>query len=272
MTAIPSSSPPADGPRVLVVIPTLGQRLDTLERAVASVRSQAGAQVDLVVVAKTASEQLSRTAASYGARLIEHPGHISAAVNAGIAQAGAEHRYLAWLGDDDMLRPEALATAAGLLDRDPKAVVAYGACDYINFAGKQLFSRRPPPLAPVLLQMVPGQIKQEACLFRLAAVQSVGGLDESLRYAMDLDLLLRLRRLGRFVRTDRPLAAFCWHPNSITIANRRSSLAEAQGIQSRLSGGVVRLTRPLWMLPVRLLTLVMNWHVNRRFARLAEGV
>lgn len=253
--------------RILVVVPTLGRRLETLERTLASIRAQQGVGVDVVVVAPTEMAPLRAVVARYGAHLILHGGHISAAVNCGFAYAGPEHRYVSWIGDDDFLYPGALARASVALERKPGSVVAYGSCDYIDLAGRQLFVRRPPSGAAWWLQFVPGLIKQESCLFRRDAVSAVGGLDLNLRYAMDLDLLLRMRQVGSFERVDMTLAAFCWHPGSITIANREMSLAEAQIVQSRNARGVARLVQPVTQPLFRLLLLAMSKRINARHLR-----
>lgn len=258
-----NASAPRSAFRILLVVPTLGRRLDTLDRTLASVADQAGAHVDVVIVAKTNSPELDAVARRHGARIMTHPGNISAAVNAGFAQAESAHRYACWLGDDDMLYPGALMHASAALESQPAAVVAYGACNYISIDGKLLFTRRPPPLAPRLLQFVPGLIKQEACLFRLSDVRALGGLNETLKYTMDLDLLLRLRRKGSFIRVNRVTAAFCWHPDSITVANRMVSLAEAQEVQRVNSRGIARTLHPLWKPAVRALILAMTRKINR---------
>lgn len=272
-SARPDSARPAaktaapDSPqsfRILVVIPTLGIRLDTLDRTLASIQEQPGVLADTLIVAKTASEDLSKIADRYHARILVHPGNISVAVNAGFAQATEAHRYAAWLGDDDLLYPDSLAHTSALLESSPAAVVAYGACDYVDQAGKLLFCRRPPFMAPTLLHFVPGLIKQEACLFRLSALKRAGGLDEELKYTMDLDLLLRLRRHGSFIKTNRVTAAFRWHPGSLTIANRKASLDEAQFVQRRHARGIfLRLGYGLLKLPVKGLILALDWKINR---------
>lgn len=249
--------------RILLVIPTLGKRLETLDRTLSSVQSQAEVKVDTVIVAPAITPELKTLAERYAAQTLTDPGRISAAVNAGFARATDAHQYACWLGDDDMLRPGALAQASSLLQAHPSAVVAYGPCDYIDIDGNFLFCRRPPPFAPALLQIVPGLIKQESCLFRLSALRKVGGLDETLHYTMDLDLLLKLRRVGSFVKADQVLAAFCWHPNSLTIANRNVSLAQAQAVQRVHARGLLKLTYPLWKPAIRALILFMSWKINR---------
>lgn len=255
--------------RVLAVVPTLGERLETLARTLDSIVGQTGVAVDAIVVTKSASRDLDALASACGATILCHEGHISAAINAGLRAAGPEHKYMFWLGDDDLLRPSALANACETLERNPSAAVCYGRCDYIDLAGNLLFSRRPPLFAPFLLRFVPGLIKQEACLFRLTDVKLVGGLDEELRYTMDLDLLLRLQKVGTFVRLDSVLAAFCWHPGSLTIANRQTSLAEAQSVQSRHAKGVTAVIFSILRHPVRRLIVHLDQKIRRDSVRAA---
>ena len=250
--------------RILIVIPTLGERLDTLDRTLRSIEDQADVLVDTVLVTKLKTPVLLALADQYNATIIVHPGNISAAINAGFKQASETHKYANWIGDDDMLKPNALALASTLLEDNPSAVVAYGACDYIDRNGNPLFTRRPPLAAPMLLQFVPGLIKQEACLFRRSALQQIGDLDEKLKYTMDLDLLLRMRRIGSFVKTDQILAGFCWHAGSLTIANRKASLEEAQNVQLSHMRGMSRILNPLWKYPIKYLILIMNYIINNR--------
>jgi GT2 family glycosyltransferase len=253
--------------RILVVVPTLGRRLDTLERTLASIDLQEGVCVDAIVVAPVGDKPLRSLVQRHAAQLVVESGHISAAVNRGFERAGPEHRYVAWIGDDDVLRPGALAISSSLLEQSPKAVVAFGRCDYIDLKGELLFTRRPPAGAAWWLQFVPGLIKQETCLFRRQSVVDVGGLDENLRYAMDLDLLLRLRRLGPFARAEAVLAAFCWHAGSITIANREVSFAEAQQVQRRAARGLAALVTPVALPLFRRLILRVSNRINRRHLR-----
>lgn len=96
--------------RILMVVPTLGVRLGTLERTLASIDAQHEVGVDVVVVAPAANEPLRTVVSRHRARIVLDGGHISAAVNCGFAQAGPEHRYLAWIGDHDFLYPRSTRT------------------------------------------------------------------------------------------------------------------------------------------------------------------
>ena len=114
-------------PEVLVVLPTLGDRLDTLRETLESVRAQ---QVDvaltLAVVVPAGATQARALAAEFGAVVVDDPKTgISAAINFGLA-ARTHEKYYAWIGDDDIFRPGGLGTLKAILEKRPDAVLAFG--------------------------------------------------------------------------------------------------------------------------------------------------
>ncbi len=255
-------------PRIRLVIPTLGKRVDYLEQTLKSVRSQ-GVPVDLVVVVPSAATQARALAASFGARLLDDPGSMSAAVNAGLASAEDQQVYANWIGDDDLLAPGSLAATVAALDDDPEASLAYGHCAYIDAAGRELWVSRAGRGAVRLLSWGPDLIPQPGMLFRLADFRAVGGLDESLRFAMDLDLLLRLRARGHFVDVGRQVSSFRWHHASLTVSDRAASLTESEQVKRRYLPSPLRRVAPFWEAPVRLATRAAAHRLGQKAQRLS---
>jgi GT2 family glycosyltransferase len=253
--------------RVLLVVPTLGRRSDYLAETLASVRSQ-DESVDLVVVVPSSATDARELARSHGATLVDDPGSLSAAVNLGLAEAGPQHLYGNWIGDDDLLAPGSLRATSAALDRAPAAVVAYGHCAYIDEQGRHLWDSKAGWLARVALPWGPDLIPQPGMLFRLSDFRAVGGLDESLRFAMDLDLLLRLRRRGGFVDVGRTVSSFRWHSTSLTVSDRATSLAESEAVKRRYLPDGLRAAAPLWELPVRAATRLAARRLVARAAAL----
>lgn len=249
-------------PHILIVVPTLGQRLEMLEQTLASIRSQ-DQPADIVVVTPPTAITARKLARAASAHLVDDPGSISAAVNRGWSHAGPQHRYVNWIGDDDLLTEGSLKTASDALDTNPAAVVAFGHCDYIDDEGRRLWTSSAGRLAPWLMTWGPNLLPQPGALFRLAAIRDVGYLDETLQFAMDLDLLLRLRRRGTFVNTRRTLASFRWHPESTTVANRSASLAESEAVKRRYLTPAKRRGAVLWEKPVRVATRIAAGRVTR---------
>jgi GT2 family glycosyltransferase len=257
----------AEQARVLIVIPTLGLRPELFSLTLQSILDQPAEPADIVVVLPADASAVREMATAVGAQLLDDPGSMSAAINAGFSLAGPQHLYANWIGDDDLLAPDALAAAAKALDADSTAVVAFGHCDYIDSDGGLLFTSKAGRLAPWLMTWGPDLVPQPGALFRLTAVRDVGLLDPSLRYAMDLDLLLRLRKRGRFVNTGKVLSSFRWHSSSTTVANRTPSLEEAEQVKRRYLSPLQRRLAPVWERPVRLATRLAARRVGRLTAR-----
>jgi GT2 family glycosyltransferase len=241
-------------PSVLIVLPTLGERLEFLKLTLDSIGSQEGVEVVLVVVVPKRATEARAFAEQYGAVILDDPGSHSGAINLAFSVYGADCQYGNWIGDDDLLLPDALKTAVSALERNSRSPVAYGYCNYIDDDGEILFTSRMGRLAPWLMTWGPDLVPQPGALFRMSAVQRAGGLDESLRYAMDLDLLLRLRRFGAFSNTRTTLAAFRWHADSKTVANRNGSLSEGEIVKRRYLSPPMARAAWIWEGPVRVAT------------------
>ena len=129
--------------KILVVLPTLGDRIDFLEETLATVAQQR-TQVDLtlVVILPERAEEARALAARFGAVVLDDPGRgISEAINVGV-RAATDEVYYAWIGDDDLFRDGGLRILRDLLDADPTAVVAYGGCDYVDPQGRTIGTSR----------------------------------------------------------------------------------------------------------------------------------
>ena len=253
--------------RVLIVVPTLGTRLALLDECLASIATQ-GVPADIIVVAPEV-EGLPEIAARHGARVLADPGSQPAAVNLGVSAAAPHHAYVNWLGDDDLLEPGSLTATAGALDADPDAVLAYGACRYIDGSGQELWISRAGVWAPRILKWGPDLIPQPGMLVRRTAWDAVGGLDESMRFAFDLDLLLKIQPLGRFVDVGAVVSSFRWHADSLTVSDRTRSLEESERARRRALSPTARRLAWTWERPVRWATRAAAAEVSRRARRSA---
>jgi GT2 family glycosyltransferase len=252
-----------------MVVPTLGDRPSLLRECLASIATQSVATT-IVIVAPLDKPGLADLAAEFDATLLPDPGSLSGAINLGVRQAGADHEFVNWNGDDDLLEPGSLARTTAALDRDPHSVVAYGACRYIDEDGKELWISRAGKWAPRILKWGPDLIPQPGMLVRRDAWQAVDGLDESFRFAFDLDLLLKLQPLGSFVDTGEIVSSFRWHGESLTVSDRSTSLVESERARRRALSPTARKLAWLWEKPVRGATRVAAWELHRRAARTAS--
>jgi GT2 family glycosyltransferase len=256
-------------PRVLIVVPTLGTRPELLRKCLSSISAQ-DVPVDIAVVAPPGHAETTRISDDFGVTLVPDPGSLTSAINAGVAAALPHHEFVNWLGDDDLLEPGSLAATAGALDRDRNAVLAYGACRYIDSHGRELWISRAGAWAPRILSWGPDLIPQPGMLVRRSAWDAVGGLDQSFRFAFDLDLLLKLKRCGGFVDVGQVVSSFRWHGDSLTVSDRTTSLVESERARRRSLSPTARRMAWLWERPVRVATRVAASEVSRRARRLSS--
>jgi len=266
------ASPPREVTRgkILVVLPTLGDRVSSLEETLGTVELQR-TQVDLtlVVILPEGAQEAAALAARFGALVLQDPRQgISEAINTGI-RAATDEEYYAWIGDDDLFRPGGLRTLRDLLDPAPDAVVAYGGCDYIDPQGHTIGRSSAGRAAQWLLPWGPDLIPHPGSMIRLDALRAIGGFDTSLKYAMDLDAFLSLRARGRFLWTRASVSAFRWHPDSLTVANREGSSREAREVKTRHLPRWLRPLSPAWSVPVAWAAAYAATAVSRRARRLA---
>ena len=251
--------------KVLVVLPTLGDRLTYLEETLRTIDAErARVELTLAVVLPAGAVQARTIAEAHQAVIVEDPRRgISEAINAGIRAATTEE-YYAWIGDDDLFRPGALTQLRDLLEANPDAVVSYGGCDYIDPEGRLIGTSRAGRAAQWLLPWGPDLIPHPGSMIRLGALRDVGMFDTSLKYVLDLDVFLKLRSRGRFVCTRRSVSAFRWHPDSLTVANRAEASAEAEAVKRRHLPQLLRPVCPAWHIPVKWAASIAARGVSRR--------
>ena len=234
------------GMDALVVVPTLGQRPELLRRTLESVSGQQPRRPRTVVVAAAEVAEVRAAGRDLDVEVVtQRSAGLSAAINEGWQLAGDSADAWTWLGDDDELLPGSLARTSAALRERPGSSMVYGRCRYVDGAGRTLWTSRPGRLAALLAPAGPNLIPQPGSLLRASSVRQVGMLDPGLRYAMDLDLFLRLRTVGALTYLPSELAAFRWHADSTTVANQGASAAELRAVQDRYGPGHPRLARPL---------------------------
>jgi glycosyltransferase involved in cell wall biosynthesis len=120
----------------------------------------------------------------------------------------ARGENLAWLNSDDTYLPGALQTAAGFYRDHPETGLLYGESHYCDTTGAIIGRYRTEEFDLDTLASF-NFICQPSTFFTREAFEAVGGLDESLHFAMDFDLWIRIgkrfpcRYLPRFLSTYR---------------------------------------------------------------------
>ena len=160
----------------------------------------------------------------------------SSAINEGVARGSAP--FVTWLNSDDLLLPGGLRSLVDALEAAPSAPAAYGcAWNHDEITGR----RTPVWVEPFELRRLAKRciVSQPASLIRRSAWERVGGLDVSLRMAMDYDLWWRLYHdSGALAHVNSFVAVNRNHPDTKTNTYRRQHYREAIAVVRRHAGHV----------------------------------
>ena len=217
---------------VLIIIPTLGQRLSYMRETLQSLVDQT-LPVDVVVLAPSFDSDLNQLLDDFPTIQREVcNGNIATVVNSRLMNCDS-YLFANWIGDDDRLPPRSVELAYDTISRDPECVLAFGRCTYIDEHGNTLMTSNIDRVARFLNPFLPAAIKLEGGLFSIAAFREVGGLDPTLRFTPDVDLVLKLAKFGRIRSIGKIVSEFRLHVGSDTTSRRAEQLMEAQTVQRR---------------------------------------
>lgn len=228
-------------PLVSVVVPT-HDGAGLLPRAVESALAQTFAELEVVVVDDGPSAATARAVGSIGDERVHYLRHArnrgpSAARNTGIA--AARGRYVGFLDDDDLWLPRKLELQVPLLEAGAAVVHSlvyiadrdgnvYERPSQRGFAIFRDVAAAGYPFAQLLCR---SSFQMNALVVRRELLERIGGFDESLRGAEDVDLVLRLRRAHELELVDEPLVKYCLHDRNTsgrTLADGWRRLAEKE--------------------------------------------
>lgn len=201
---------PVDPPTIAIVTPSFNQG-HVLEVTIRSVLDQGYPALEYVVQDGGSSDGSVAILERYSSRLSAWEstadGGQAAAINLGLRRTSGE--IMAYLNSDDVLMPGALAYVANYFRAHPEVDVVYGHRVLIDTTGAEIGRWVLPPHDDRVIAFA-DFIPQETMFWRRRAWEAVGGgLDESFRFAMDWDLILRFRDAGMtFHRLPRFLGGF----------------------------------------------------------------
>ena len=220
-------SQPAHPPALSVILPVYNAA-PYLQVALDSLTAQTFPDFELIAVddgSTDASLQILRRHAVRDPRLRIHTRAntgIVGALNDGLDAARAP--FVARMDADDEAAPARFARQLARFHAEPGLVALGSAVTFMDTAGRSVQSC-PRPLAHAeieraLLTGDGGALIHPAVMFRTDAVQAAGGyriFQRDAQYFEDLDLYLRLARLGTLANLPEALLRYRVHPGSINF-------------------------------------------------------
>jgi hypothetical protein len=234
---------PISSPRRFAIVTPSFNHARFIAATIDSVLGQNYPAVDYLVKDASSEDGTQTILESYGSRLrwVREPDRGQAhAVNVGFRHV--EGDLMAWLNSDDMLAPYALAAVADFFERHTDVDLIYSHRIFIDAHGLEIGRAVLPPHDPDALRHA-DYVPQETLFWRRHVWETLGGLDETLQYALDWDFLLRAAAAGlRFARMPRFLACFRIHEAQKTSAWLTRGLEEQAALR-------VRWVDPAWTWP-----------------------
>ena len=196
---------PARVPRVTVSMPARNAGR-FVGAAIDSVLRQEGVDLELIVVDDASSDDTAAVVERVDdprVRLIRNTHRLGVAACHNLVVAGSASPFIAHVDADDLILPSALSTMVAALESSPGAGQAY--CHYLRIdargesfglpAARQraaLLAQRPPGLDYREALICHGMVVNTLRTYRRAALEAVGAFDETLPYAVDYDMAVRI--------------------------------------------------------------------------------
>jgi glycosyltransferase involved in cell wall biosynthesis len=215
-------------PAVSLVTPSFGQGR-FLERTILSVLDQNYPALEYFVQDGGSDDETAGVLKRHESRLagwaMEADTGQSQAINRAFSRSHGE--IMAWLNSDDLLLPGAVQSVVHFFQQHPEVDVVYGDRLLIDEQDREVGRWVLPGHDSALLSWL-DCIPQETVFWRRRVWDRAGGrVDESFRFAMDWELLLRFRESGAvFAHLPRFLGAFRVHE-----AQKTNAAIEAVGLE-----------------------------------------
>jgi glycosyltransferase involved in cell wall biosynthesis len=217
----PQTAPP---PLISVILPTYnGAR--HLRDSIRSCLEQSHKNLELICVDDGSPDPLTREILGQVSdpRLrvltLEKNGGLPRALNAGFREARGD--LLTWTSDDNLFRPEALATMAQRL-ADLKADFVYARATCIDEEGEVVGSTQPRPPEDLVLSNCVG-----ACfLYSRRVMEAIGEFDPEMTLTEDYDYWVRVSKRFRMVPIEDDLYLYRFHETALTSVHGSSRINE----------------------------------------------
>lgn len=155
----------------------------------------------------------------------------SDAINKGFSRATGE--ILTWLNSDDQLLPNALHRINQVFQENPEVFLVHGKT--ILFGSNRAdFLHSSPDYDLEKLYLAGLPFAQPSSFFRRQSILDYGFLDQSLHYAMDYDLFVRIALNHKILKINDTLSKYLIHENSKTTLQNIGFAQEYGKVFSRV--------------------------------------
>lgn len=192
-------------------------------KAVDSVLSQTFTDFEFLIVDDGSTDNTLKILQEYASR--DARIHLTSRENWGLTKSlnelltHARGEFVARLDADDIALPQRFEKQVQFLQEHPDVVCVGSALDWIDDRGQFIAHCPMPEENDELQRLMLGGISllhHPCAMIRRVALNQVGGYDETLPYAEDLDLWLRLGEIGNLANLKESLVLYRLHSQSLS--------------------------------------------------------
>ena len=229
-------------PKISIITPSFNQG-EFIEETIRSVLLQGYPNLEYIIVDGGSTDQTVQIIKKYEPWIsswVSEPDHGQThALNKGFQKATGE--IVAWMNSDDYYAKGAFQCIAQVFVDHEKPLLLYGDCNEVNEDGVLTKHYSSPYEGVNSLVIQKGFIPQPASFFHKQLIEEVGYLDESLRYAMDCDLWIKIAQSHDVLHIKQTLANFRIHSASKTEMDLPKMLAEHEAVVRKYWGSRLNL-------------------------------
>jgi glycosyltransferase involved in cell wall biosynthesis len=228
-------------PKISVITPSFNQG-SYIEETILSVLSQDYPSLEYIIIDGKSTDKSVEVIQKYQHRLAywvsEPDSGQSEAINKGLKRATGN--IITWLCSDDIYLPGALHTIAKAFTDNPDAGLIHGKTILFDEKGKETIRGAvEKDLELKYFSIIP--FPQPSSFFSRNSLNKTNLLDESLHFAMDYDLLIRIALEFKIYKIDDILSKYRMHNLSKTVSQQSGFANEWMVVFSRflysVSGG-----------------------------------
>lgn len=212
-------------PKFSLVIPSYNQG-SFIEETILSVLNQNYPNLELIIIDGGSTDNTIEIIKKYSDKITfwksEKDSGQSNAINKGIEKATGE--IFNWLNSDDTLTPDSLFQIAELYNKYQFDVLCGKSKHFDNESDEEVNIGQTYFHSEIEKTIAHYSMSQPSTFYKLEIVKKLGGVNESLHFAMDAELwfkyLFYSGNTYKVAKTEKSLANFRIHNNSKTIAQK----------------------------------------------------
>ena len=245
-----------------IIVATMGER-KSLKQTLKSIINQEITDLEVkIVIPKDKTESLNQMAIETNLKnyelIVDGGRGLSAEINQGFSAEG-DFEFFGWINDDDELTKNSLSRSINFLISNINKSSVVGNLGYLSSKSNKIVTNKVSKINLIVSKIGPNVIPQPGSLIRKSAFRNQLLLNENYKYAMDLDMWLRILANGQIGIIKESQALMNWHSDSITISNRKKASIEAFQIRFRNAKNIIiKSLVVIFYIPTRILSSLIS--------------